>query len=119
MASYHLSCSWEIEGEVVVMRPEGYLNDQTEREFEGTLREAARDSQRIVIDASGLIHVSSIGFGTLLAVASDLRRGHGDLRIAALNPSLTRALTLVFGPYFRLFETVPEAVRSFDAVAAG
>lgn len=119
MASYHLSCTWKVESGVVVMRPEGYLNDQTEREFEGVLREAAQGSQRIVIDAAGLLHVSSIGFGTLLAVASDLRHGQGDLRIAGLNPSLTRALTLVFGPYFRLFETVSDAVRSFDAVAAG
>lgn len=119
MASYHLSCTWEIEGGVVVMRPEGYLNDQTEREFEGILREAAKGSRRIVIDAAGLLHVSSIGFGALLAVASDLRQEHGDLRIAGLSPSLTRALNLVFGSYFRLFDAVPSAVRSFDAVAAG
>lgn len=118
MASYHLSCTRQDEGGVVVMRPEGYLNDQTEREFEGLMREAAKDSSRLVIDAAGLAHVSSIGFGALLAVASDLRRERGDLRIAGLNPSLTRALTLVFGPYFRLFDSVPEAVRSFDAVTA-
>lgn len=118
MTNYHLTCTWEDVDGVVIMRPMGYLNDQTERGFEQIVAEVGAASPRIVLDASELVHVSSIGFGTLLALAADLRRHGGDMRLSGLNPSLTRALTLAFGPYFQLFATPDEAVRSFGAVAA-
>lgn len=119
MTNYHLTCSWENVDGIVIMRPMGYLNDQTERGFEQVVTEVGQECPRIVLDAAELVHVSSIGFGTLLAIAAEVRRQDGDIRIAGLNPSLTRALTLAFGPYFQLFATSDEAVRSFGAVAAG
>lgn len=118
MTNYHLTCTWEEAEGVVVMRPMGYLNDQTERGFEELLREVATPNPRVVLDASDLVHISSIGFGMLLAIAADMRQVGGDLRLTGFNPSLSRALTLVFGPYFRLYDSVHEAVRSFGAVAA-
>lgn len=119
MTNYHLTCTWEDAEGIVVMRPMGYLNDQTERGFEQVFGEVSAGCHRIVIDAAELVHVSSIGFGTLLAIAADLRRRGGDLRLAGLSAGLSRALTLAFGPYFQLFATPEEAVRSFGAVAAG
>lgn len=119
MTNYHLTCAWEDVDGVVIMRPMGYLNDQTERGFEEVVTEVGEACSRLVLDASELVHVSSIGFGTLLAISAELRRQGGDLRIAGLNASLTRALTLAFGPYFQLFATPEEAVRSFGAVALG
>lgn len=118
MTNYHLTCSWEEADGVVIMRPMGYLNDQTERGFEQVVTEVGAGCPRIVVDAAELVHVSSIGFGTLLAITAEFRRRNGDLRLAGLNASLTRALTLAFGPYFQLFATPDEAVRSFGAVAA-
>lgn len=119
MTNYHLTCSWEDADGVVIMRPMGYLNDQTERGFEQVVTEVGAECPRIVLDASELVHVSSIGFGTMLALAAEMRRLGGDVRLSGLNPSLTRALTLAFGPFFQLFETPDAAVRSFGAVAAG
>lgn len=114
MAGYYLDCRREWDGDVVRVLPSGYLNDQTEGEFEAFLREASDCSPRLVLDASGLIHISSIGFGTLLSFAAGLRAAGGDLRLASLNPSMQRALRLAFGDYLRVFETAFEAVRSYD-----
>ncbi len=118
MTNYHLTCTWEDSDGVVIMRPMGFLNDQTERGFEQIITEIGATCPRIVLDAAELAHVSSIGFGTLLAITAELRRRGGDVRLAGLNASLSRALTLAFGPYFQLFTSPDEAVRSFGAVAA-
>jgi anti-sigma B factor antagonist len=119
MTNYHLSCSWETVEGIVIMRPMGYLNDQTERGYEQLIQEVSQESPRIVLDATDLVHISSIGFGLLLANAAELRRRGGDVRFAGLSPSLRRALTLAFGEYFQLFETPAEAARSFGAAVAG
>jgi anti-anti-sigma factor len=97
----------------------GYLNDQTERGFEQLLSEIADGNCRVVIDCSDLVHISSIGFGALLAIAAEYRRSGGDLRFACLQASLARALTLAFGSFFRLYDRPLDAVRSFGTVAAG
>lgn len=119
MSSYYLTCRHEPVGHAVRVAPSGYLNDQTEGDFERAMAEVVTLCERVVLDCSELVHISSIGFGTLLAITGDLRRRGGDLRLASLAPALQRALSLAFGEYLRVYATAGEAVHSFDAVTAG
>lgn len=118
MANYHLTSSWERIGEVVVLHLSGHLNDQTEQGFEALIREVTTASPRLIIDAEQMAHISSIGFGTLLALTIELRLRGGDLRFAMLSAPLRRALTLAFGRFFSLYDSLDEGVQSFDTVAA-
>ena len=118
MANYHLtSTSEEIRG-VVVLHLTCYLNDQTEQGFESLIRDVTINSARLIIDASELSHISSIGFGTLLAMTIELRKREGDLRFTQLSPPLKRALTLAFGRFFAIYDSLDDGLQSFDVVAA-
>lgn len=118
MASYYLTSTKEEVAGVVILHLGGHLNDQTEQSFETLIREVTVGSPRLIIDAVDLIHISSIGFGSLLALTIELRMRGGDLRFALLSAPLRRALTLAFGRFFALHESLDEGVQSFDVVAA-
>lgn len=110
---YPLSFAWHDVGDVVVFRAAGYLNDQTEQAFEQAVRQATARRSRLVLEASEIAHVSSIGFGLLIALASDLRQRGGDLVLAALSPNLQRVLTLAFGTYFQQYGSTEAAIAAF------
>jgi len=118
MESYTLICTPLREDSVTVLHLSGYLNDQTVRGFEEVVEALPHDSPQVVLDASEAIHISSIGFGAILSLASDLRERNGDLRIANLNPSLQRVLTLAFAGFFQTFSSTREAIASYHAVTA-
>jgi len=118
MDTYTLICTPKQEDQVTVLHLSGFLNDQTVRGFEEIVEALPRDSAWIVLDAAEAIHISSIGFGALLSLTADLRDRDGDLRIANLNPSLERVLTLAFAGFFQTFSSTRDAIASYHAVPA-
>lgn len=118
MESYTLTCTPVVEDAIHVLRLSGYLNDQTVQDFEATVEDLPQANPFVVVDAAEAIHISSIGFGALLALTSELRARNGDLRIANLNPSLQRVLTLAFAGFFQTFASTREAIASYHAVSA-
>lgn len=118
MDTYTLICTPKQEDRVTVLHLSGYLNDQTVRGFEEIVEGLPQDCTWIVLDAAEAIHISSIGFGSLLSLTADLRDRDGDLRIANLNPSLERVLSLAFAGFFQTFSSTRDAVASYHAVPA-
>ena len=118
MDTYSLICTPRREDSVTVLHLSGYLNDQTVRGFEEIVESLPDGSTQLVLDAAEAIHISSIGFGAILSLAAELRDRGGDLRIANLNPSLQRVLTLAFAGFFQTFSSTRDAVASYHAVSA-
>lgn len=118
MDSYTLICTPQREDRVTVLHLSGYLNDQTVRGFEEVVEGLEDEATWLVLDAAEAIHISSIGFGALLSLTAELRERNGDLRIANLNPSLQRVLSLAFAGFFQTFPSTRDAIASYHAVPA-
>jgi anti-sigma B factor antagonist len=73
---------------------------------------------RLVADFSAVDYTSSAGLRSLLGALKDSRRLGGDLRMAAVQPSVLRVLSLSgFTSIVKVFDDVPAAVASFAAQA--
>ncbi len=61
-----------------------------------TLEELERQEiQKIVVNLSGVKHISSVAVGALVGVARRLRRKGGDLKVSGLNDNIRRTFDLV------------------------
>ena len=73
---------------------------------------------RLVCDFSAVNYTSSAGLRSLLGALKESRRLGGDLRMAAVQPSVLRVLSLSgFAGISKIFDDVPGAVSSFAAGA--
>ena len=110
MNGYQLTGHWEKRGEAWVLTLVGHLNDQTETIYDAEVASKIPDGGRVVIDAAGLAHVSSIGYSRWLQLAAHLREAGGDLVVAAAPVAVSRPLRLVFGEHIALRATVEDAL---------
>lgn len=77
------------------------------------------DRPRVVLDCSQLQTIDSVGVEILLHCLDEAMKRDGDLKLAALSPVAAVVMELMRADrVFEIFETVEEAVRSFDMVAA-
>jgi anti-sigma B factor antagonist len=68
----------------------------------------------LVADFSAVDYTSSAGLRSLLGTVKDSRRLGGDLRLAAVQPSVLRVLSLSgFASIIKIFGDVGEAVSSY------
>lgn len=73
---------------------------------------------RLVADFSGVDYTSSAGLRSLLGALKDSRRVGGDLRMAAVQPSVLKVLSISgFASIIKIFDDVPSAVASYGAGA--
>ena len=69
---------------------------------------------RLIADFAGVGYTSSAGLRSLLSTVKDSRRQGGDLRIAGIQPTVERVLSLSgFTSIIKTFPDVSEAVASF------
>lgn len=77
------------------------------------------DRPRLVLDCSRLRTIDSAGIEILLQCLDEAMKRNGDVKLAALSPVSTAALELMRADrVFEIFETVQEAIQSFDVIAA-
>jgi anti-anti-sigma factor len=70
----------------------------------------------LVADFSGVEYTSSAGLRALLTTLKDARGNGGDLRLAAVRPTVRKVLELSgFTSILKIFDDVPTAVASFGA----
>ena len=68
----------------------------------------------LVADFAAVDYTSSAGLRSLLGTVKDSRRLGGDLRLAAVQPSVLRVLSLSgFASIIKIFGNVSEAVSSY------
>jgi anti-sigma B factor antagonist len=66
--------------------------------------------RRIIVDCSGLDHISSFGIGVLLRVHKRLARHGGDVKLAAIHNGLVRVLQIA--RVDSMFEIYPDVNRA-------
>ncbi|MEY2873836.1 MAG: hypothetical protein RLZZ373_1207 [Pseudomonadota bacterium] len=73
---------------------------------------------RLVADFSAVDYTSSAGLRSLLGALKDSRRLGGDLRLAAVQPSVLRVLSISgFAGIIKIFDDVASAVASYGTGA--
>jgi len=73
-------------------------------------------NHRLVASLAGVEYTSSAGLRVFLAIMKETRTHGGDLRLAAVQPSVARVLELAgFTGILKIFDEVDQAVASFTA----
>ena len=82
--------------------------------LEAVLTRGLLDSNRMVLNLSGISHVDSSGMGLLVRYLSRLRNNGGDLRLAAPSDFVRKLLEVTkLSTLFRVFDAEEEAIVSF------
>ncbi len=102
-------------GAVVVIRPTGPLIGADAETFKARLRGLIRENLgRVVIDASALPYVDSVGLESLADIAQELGRSGKGLKLCAANETIRQVIELTgLSSQFEHFEDPNSAVRSF------
>ena len=86
--------------------------------FRRTLLEhKERGVKRVVIDLSKADLMDSCGIGEMIAGLTSMRNAGGDMRLAGLKKRIRNVflMTRLLGSVFQDYETVDEALASFNA----
>ncbi len=107
----------QFRGKVVVLGLKGNLMGEPEaslfQEKKFQLLEANRT--KIVLDLSQMTIINSAGLGSLIAALVSTRTKGGDMLLAGASKSIDYVIQKVqLGKVFKIFETVEEAVSSFE-----
>lgn len=102
-------------GAVTVLKPVGPLTLADADQFKAKLLEVRQACMgRLVIDASAISYVDSIGLETLLEMNEGLAQIGQSLKLCGLNETFRQVLDLTgISSQFEQFEDVTSAVRSF------
>ena len=73
--------------------------------------------KKVVIDLSGADLMDSSGIGEMISGLTSMRNAGGDMRLAALRKRIRNVflMTRLLGSVFEDYETVEEALASFNA----
>lgn len=97
-------------------RVDSHTADTLQQVFSG---EAEAGHHNVVADFREVDYTSSAGLRVLLGTLKDARSAGGDLRLAGLRPEVLNVLELAgFTNILKVFETVEDAVESFDSGGA-
>ena len=92
-------------------RMDAYSSNDVERQL-NSLIEA--NEVKIILNLTGLEYISSSGLRVLLAALKKSRKGSGDVRLAAMRPSVKEVFDIAgFTQLFQIFEQEKEAIDSF------
>ena len=111
----NFSVGFRSAGNVQVLDLNGELDAHTVSEMEAALKKC-RDDQavRIVVNGQHLHYISSAGLGVFLAYIDELRQSGGDIKIAALQPTVSRIFVVTgFPELFEIVDEEDEAIRRF------
>ncbi|MBS3733952.1 MAG: STAS domain-containing protein [Phycisphaerae bacterium] len=81
------------------------------RQLEALVNEASRP--RMVLDFSGVSHMSSSALGMLITLHKHVREKDGDLRLASIQPEIYEVFVITrLNDVFRIHDAVSEALES-------
>ena len=102
---------------VTVLAIAGSVDSLTADTLTTALAQQVGDGRvRLVADFSAVDYTSSAGLRALLGALKDSRRLGGDLRLAAVQPSVQRVLSLSgFASIIKIFDDVAAAMASYAA----
>ena len=102
-------------GTVKVLHLVGELDAYTVAELDAAFQKCQNDGTRqIVVNGARLKYISSAGLGAFLGDIEEIREHGGDIKIAALNPSVYNVFDLLGFPLlFNIVDTEEEAIALF------
>jgi anti-sigma B factor antagonist len=105
----------EVDG-VAVLRPEGFINAHTVRQFEGALEALVHEGKyTILLDCRLLNYISSAGLGAIMGLIETVRENGGDILLCNLQKNVFEIFdTLGFTQLYRVFATEGEALKSLN-----
>lgn len=105
-----------IQGDISVIRLEGYLDAHTAPQFERTIEdEIAAERVRIVVDCERLTYISSAGLGVFMSFIEEVREQNGDIKVCALQPKVESVFEVLgFAEIFDISRDASAAVAHFD-----
>lgn len=102
---------------VVIITPDGKIYDDPDldklrSEMRKTVRIGAR---RMVVDLGNVPETLTRGLSTFTEIAMALRKVNGDLKLARMSKQIKSIIAITrLSQFFDCYESVEEAVRSFD-----
>lgn len=101
-----------------VLRPEGFINAHTVRQFESALEGlVAEGKYSILLDCEGLNYISSAGLGAIMGLIETVREHGGDIRLCSLQQNVFTIFdTLGFTQLYKVFANEAEAIESIGKV---
>ena len=108
----------EVQG-IAVVRPEGFINAHTVRQFEAALEGQLREGHgTILLDCRGLSYISSAGLGAIMGLIEPVRANGGDILLCNLQKNVFEIFdTLGFTELYRVYATEREALQSLDGMS--
>jgi len=105
----------EVDG-VAVLRPEGFINAHTVRQFEAALEALVREGKyTILLDCHLLNYISSAGLGAIMGLIETVRENGGDILLCNLQKNVFEIFdTLGFTQLYRVFATEGEALKCLN-----
>ena len=105
------------QGNILVLRPVGRINDLTSTEFQARLLAAVTSATDIVVDCSSVEYISSVGLRALMA-ASRLKPKERRLAVACLNSIVSEIFAISrFSHIVPVFSTVQDANAAWRVAA--
>jgi anti-sigma B factor antagonist len=101
---------------VSVLRPEGFINAHTVRQFEGALEALVHEGRyTILLDCRALNYISSAGLGAIMGLIEPVRENGGDIMLCNLQKNVFEIFdTLGFTQLYRVFATDAEALQCLN-----
>lgn len=101
----------EVDHEVLILRADGGLDQQTSQQFLDELESLVQSGLRkIIVDCSGLTYVSSAGLGLLMRVHRMMKKHDGNVKLAGIRGVVSQLLATVH--LDKMFEFYPDVDRA-------
>lgn len=101
----------ELDQSVLILRADGGINADNAAQFVADLEKIVEAGiRKIIVDCTGLDHISSYGIGVLLRVHKRLARDGGDVKLAGIHTGLVRLLQIA--RMDEMFDIYPDVNRA-------
>ena len=102
------------DGSIVVLRPVGYLDNDTSPLFQTRLLDVVGPGDgRVLVDLSGVEYISSAGLRALMAASKKTKAAGGRIAVAALQPMVKEIFEISrFSLVVPVYETSAEATAA-------
>ncbi len=103
-------------GEVNIIELNGYLDAHTAQHLENAISDLiTKNKFKVVVNFEKLKYISSAGLGVFMAFIETMRTNSGDIKLAAMQPSVYNIFDLLGFPLlYEIFPTETEAVNKFN-----
>ncbi len=104
------------ENGIVILDLAGRVDAATSPELENALSSLiSSGNNKIVLNATGLVYISSSGLRILLASLKKLKADNGDLVLACLQPAPREVVTMTgFNRLFCICDTIEDGIHRFS-----